>query len=64
MFYILFLLQNIQTVYSGQKPLLPFAESDVFDGNISHWRRLTANSADCKAVYEITLDIVVCLYNI
>ncbi|XP_045769327.1 methionine synthase reductase-like isoform X2 [Maniola jurtina] len=47
-----------KTVYKGQKPLLPFAASEVFHAPISGWRRLTAAvDKNYKIVYEINFDI-------
>ncbi|XP_034828978.1 methionine synthase reductase [Maniola hyperantus] len=46
-----------KTVYKGQRPLLPFAASDIFHAPVSSWRRLTAVNENCKAVYECTFDV-------
>uniref|UniRef100_A0A2A4JCR1 Methionine synthase reductase n=1 Tax=Heliothis virescens TaxID=7102 RepID=A0A2A4JCR1_HELVI len=48
---------NLDTAYCSSEPALPFANSDVFHASISTWRRLTASSEDCKAVYEVTFDV-------
>ncbi|CAG9562654.1 unnamed protein product [Danaus chrysippus] len=45
-----------ETVYNN-KPLLPFAASDIYYSSIINSRRLTALDSDCKAVYEISLNI-------
>ncbi|KAH9631682.1 hypothetical protein HF086_014683 [Spodoptera exigua] len=48
---------NTETTYDGSGPPLPFAASKIFDADILTWKRLTAANEDCKAVYEITLDV-------
>lgn len=48
--------QKPATVYGGKEPILPFAESELVQAEIATWRRLSAESGDCKAVYEVTLD--------
>ncbi|CAH1636357.1 unnamed protein product [Spodoptera littoralis] len=48
---------STETSYDGLGPPLPFATSKIFDADILTWKRLTASNGDCKAVYEITLDV-------
>ncbi|OWR41645.1 hypothetical protein KGM_203279 [Danaus plexippus plexippus] len=45
-----------ETVYNI-KPSLPFAASDIYYSSIISSRRLTALDSNCKAVYEISLNI-------
>ncbi|CAH2047472.1 unnamed protein product, partial [Iphiclides podalirius] len=49
--------KNTAIIYQGQEPPLPFAVGKAFDATICNWRRLTEESADCKTVYEVTLDV-------
>lgn len=57
------LFQEKITEYNGGKePVLPFAATDVFQADINDCRRLTAVDEGCKAVYEVTFDVTVCIY--
>lgn len=48
---------STETSFYGSGPPLPFASSKIFEADILTWRRLTASNGDCKAVYEVTLDV-------
>ncbi|KPI95859.1 Methionine synthase reductase [Papilio xuthus] len=47
-----------ETVYNGAEPSLPFAASSIINAGINNWKRLTADHEDCKAVYEVTFDVM------
>ncbi|CAH2047470.1 unnamed protein product, partial [Iphiclides podalirius] len=55
--------KNTAIIYQGQEPPLPFAVGKAFDATICNWRRLTEESADCKTVYEVTLDVTASNFN-
>ncbi|XP_013173220.1 PREDICTED: methionine synthase reductase isoform X2 [Papilio xuthus] len=50
-----------ETVYNGAEPSLPFAASSIINAGINNWKRLTADHEDCKAVYEVTFDVMLFL---